>query len=127
MTMTPKPRIDFDSMPGPMRPQPLPGLPGCRVYASFSAMRELAEKTGIQSGPAIIGELLRANASVIEVAAGLMVLNPDGTRWTAGIDMLPLPIMQLATIFADAASRRLFGEPLEGAPEPDAAPQQEAA
>lgn len=106
-------RTDFSTMPEAMRPQAIAKMPGCSAWASFSAMRQLSEATNIGAGGQLLAELLRANPLVLEEAVPRLIINPDGSRWSGNVDDVPIPLLELGQILADAVSRRLFGRPLE--------------
>ncbi|MFI0847882.1 hypothetical protein [Mesorhizobium sp. IMUNJ 23232] len=110
--MASKTRANFANMPEAMRPQPVPNAPGVTCWASFAAMRQLCEATGIGAPGQVMAELLRANPATIEEAVARLVLNPDGTRWSGTPDDLPVALMELGRLLADSVHRRLFGSPL---------------
>jgi hypothetical protein len=99
-------------MPDAMRPIPIEAMPGCSAWASFSALRQLSEATGIGPGGQILAELLHANPRVLEEAVPRLIINPDGSRWSGSADDVPLSLLELGRLLGDAVCRRLTGEPL---------------
>ncbi|MFI0846428.1 hypothetical protein [Mesorhizobium sp. IMUNJ 23232] len=110
-----EPFPDFDSMREGMRPQPVPGLPGVSAWASFAAMRRLSDATGINDPGQLLAELLRGNSKVIqESVSHVLIHDADKSAFVGFVDDVPVPLMPLGRLLADAVHRRLFGEGLEG-------------
>lgn len=104
---------DFSKMPEALRPQPFPALPGCSVHFSVTGLKNLQNATGIMSISALMSALLHGDINVIEEAAARGILNGDGSTWAGGVDPIPLDLMTLGRILADALHRRWFGRPLD--------------
>lgn len=102
-----------DNLRPEMRPQPIPEMPGVSAYFSFSAAAQVCEAANIPVGANLLAALLRGEPRAIEEATPRGLINPDGSRWQGGPDAVPLPVLELGRILADALSRRLLGEPLE--------------
>ncbi|MDQ6434379.1 hypothetical protein RB623_09995 [Mesorhizobium sp. LHD-90] len=99
-------------MPEAMRPQPIPTMPGVSAFFSFSAAKQACEATSIPVAPHLMAALLRGEPGAIEECVPRGLINSDGSRWSAGVDEIPLPTLTLGRILADALHRRLLGEAL---------------
>jgi len=96
-----------------MRPVDVPGLPGVVAWASFSALAQLQKALEVRSGGDMLAAMLRGDLRAIEEATPRFLLNSDGSRWQGGVDLVPIPTLELGQLLANALHRRLFGTPLE--------------
>lgn len=102
-----------DNLRAEMRPVPIAEMPGVSAFFSFSAAAQAAQASGIPVGANLLASLLRGEAAAIEECVSRGLVNPDGSRWQGGSDAVPLPILEIGRILADALHRRLFGTPLD--------------
>jgi hypothetical protein len=96
-----------------MRPVPIAEMPGVSAFFGFSAAAQACEAAGIPVGANLLAALLRGEPRAIEEATPRGLINPDGSRWQGGPDAVPLPVLELGKILADALHRRLFGTALD--------------
>lgn len=103
---------DFSTLRPEMRPVPIPEMPGCALFVSLSAAKNLESACGV-AAPEIMRRLLHGDIAAIEEAAARSIVNPDGSVWSGSADAVPLPTLELGRLLADALHRRLFGRPLD--------------
>lgn len=103
---------DLTKLPEALRPVPIPEMPGCSLFVSVSAAKNIEAACAVPSTE-ILARLLRGDIATIEETSARSVINPDGSPWTGSADDVPLPVLELGKRLADALSRRLFGRPLD--------------
>lgn len=103
---------DLTKLPEALRPVPIPEMPGCSLFVSVSAAKNIESACGVPSTE-ILARLLRGDIATIEEVTARTIVNPDGSPWTGSADDVPLPVLELGKRLADALHRRLVGRPLD--------------
>lgn len=107
-------RPDFSKMRPAMRPIAIPEMPGCSAWASFAALREATQATGVHNAGTLLADLLNGNPKVIEECTSRFIIHDaDASRFTGTVDDVPLAVLPLGRLLARACHARILGEDLD--------------
>lgn len=105
---------DFGKMRPAMRPIAIPEMPGCSAWASFTALRQATDATGIHNAGALLADLLNGNPKTIEECVGRFIIHDaDASRFVGSVDDIPLAVFPLGRLLARACHARILGEDLD--------------